>query len=105
MALTTDAEIRQQLKTIYADWKNQGAFDFNDLLTEYIDGLIPIYTNDIIAEWVEMPNEFDDLGAAEFGSPDPVSITKLMEYDLYNYYHQTASRIWAELVDEMEEGN
>lgn len=62
-----------------------------DSLGEFADGYLPTYTNEIISDWSEMPNEFDDTWR-DYGIPSSdlseVSITGLMIIDLYNYYRE-----------------
>ena len=53
---------------------------------EWIENYIPIYNNHIIAEWQEMPGEYDNRGSAELGIPSDISIIALMQLDLYLYY-------------------
>jgi hypothetical protein len=53
---------------------------------EWIENYIPIYNNHIIAEWQEMPSEYDNRGSAELGIPNDISIIALMQLDLYLYY-------------------
>jgi hypothetical protein len=53
---------------------------------EWIENYIPIYNNHIIAEWQEMPSEYDNRGSTELGIPSDISIIALMQLDLYLYY-------------------
>jgi hypothetical protein len=65
---------------------------------EWIDGYLPIYNNNIIAEWQNMPGEYDNRGAAELGIPGDISIISLMQLDLYLYY----SDLFSEALDAVE---
>ena len=77
-----------------------------DALGEYADGYLPTYTNEIIADWQEMPSEFDN-SWRDYGMPSSdlseVSITGLMVIDLYNYYRQVTQNAYNEIVSEEQE--
>ena len=79
---------------------------YEDYLGESADGYLPVYTSEIISDWQEMPNEFDNTWR-EHGLPssdiDEVSITGLMVIDLYNYYREQAQRAYNEIRAEKEE--
>lgn len=70
-----------------------------DLLTEAADGYVPVYNGDIIKDWQEMPNEFDD-SWQEYGIDGARGIVSLMSYDLYTYYMAQVSEIWATIKAE-----
>lgn len=101
MALTTKAEIKSEILANIDQYK-LAAYP-EDLLTEYADGLVPIYNNEIIAEWTEMPSEFDD-SWSQYGMDEAFlkgGIIKLMSVDLFEYYHSLYSEAWAEIVEEL----
>jgi hypothetical protein len=78
--------------------------DQDRYLDEFIDSQLPIYYSDIIAEWSEMPSEFQD-SHLEFGLPSVAEynlVTSLMTQDLYNYYSTTTRQMWAEIIEESE---
>ena len=69
---------------------------------EWIDGWVPIYNGEIIAEWQEMPSDYDNRGALEFGyNPEELSIISLMQSDLYLYYGDLLARALDELESEI----
>ena len=70
---------------------------------EWVDGWVPIYNNHIIAEWQEMPGEYDDRGGQELGTDGTIGIVGLMTLDLYLYYSDLLERALQELETELEE--
>lgn len=73
--------------------------DIKDRSGEFVDGYLPVYNNEIIKEWQEMPSEYDNRGWAELGGGDEVNIINLMTLDLYLYY----TDLFNEAVEEVEE--
>lgn len=77
-----------------------------DALGEYADGYLPVYTNEVIADWSEMPSEFDNTWR-DYGIPSSdlseVSITGLMIIDLYNYYREQTQNAYNEILSEKED--
>lgn len=69
---------------------------------EWVDGYLPVYHNQIIAEWQTMPSEYDNRGHAELGYSGDVDIVHLMSLDLYLYYTDIFNEAVAELEEEME---
>lgn len=72
--------------------------ELRDNSGEWVDGYLPVYNNRIIDEWKEMPSEYDNRGAAEFGWDGEIDITRLMLLDLYLYY----SDLWHEALSDVE---
>lgn len=95
--LTTIQTIKAELADSF-DWLTE------DNLYEYVDGYVPIYTNEIIAEWTEMPNDYDDTWQ-ELGLSENATITRRMAGDLYNYYTDLVQTAYAELIEENEQEN
>ena len=59
------------------------------------DSLVPVYYNEILKDWAEMPSEFND-SHQEVGHADEFAVFDLMRQDLFFYYeHQiiTALRL------------
>jgi len=73
--------------------------EIKDNSHEWIDGYLPIYNNQIIEEWKNMPSEYDDRGSAELGHMGEVTIVGLMSLDLYLYY----TDLFNEVIEDMEE--
>lgn len=86
-------EIREELA--------QGAEleEVKDRSNEIVDGFLPIYNNEIIKEWQEMPGDYDDRGVQELGSDESNGIISRMSLDLYLYY----TDLFNEAVQEVEE--
>jgi len=76
-----------------------------DRLEEMADGFVPIYDNEIISDWAEMPNEYTDNWKEQYEGtlPPELGITALMATDLYSYYRATTLEIYQELKDEKED--
>jgi hypothetical protein len=92
--LTSFQSIKSELADSF-DWLTE------DNLYEYVDGFVPVYTNEIIAEWTIMPNEYDNTWQ-ELGLSDKATITDRMSADLYNYYRDQVQAAYEELVAENE---
>jgi hypothetical protein len=69
---------------------------------EWIDGYLPVYNNNIIEEWKDMPGEYDNRGAAELGIPGDISIISLMQLDLYLYYSDVFFQVLTDIAEELE---
>lgn len=89
------AEFRQAI-----DQAGETLEDIRDNSGEWIDGYLPIYYNEIVKEWQEMPSEYNNRGHAELGQGGEINIYNLMSLDLFLYY----SDIFNEAVTELEEG-
>ena len=90
-------------KYIYEDLKqtianNEDMESIRDNSGEWIDGYIPVYNNQIIEEWQNMPGEYDDRGAEELGHMRDITIIGLMRLDLYIYY----SELFFQILDDMQ---
>ncbi len=76
----------EEVTELVLDFSNGNRTGYlEDAITELVDGYLPIYYNDIVKQWQEMPSEFDNMGAVNFGMPDSVDIYQLMTLDLLNY--------------------
>jgi len=73
-------------------------YNIRDNSGEWIDGYIPVYNNQIIEEWQNMPGEYDDRGAEELGHMRDITIIGLMRLDLYIYY----SELFFQILDDMQ---
>ena len=76
--------------------------EIQDNSGEWVDGYLPVYNNLIIAEWQQMPSEYDNRGWAELGYDGDVDIVHLMSLDLYLYYTDIFNEAVAELEEELE---
>lgn len=95
--LTSFQSIKAELADSF-DWLTE------DNLYEFASGYVPVYTNEIIAEWTIMPNEYDNTWT-EHGLPENATITERMSADLYNYYNGLVQAAYEELVAENEAEN
>lgn len=67
-----------------------------DLLSEFADSAVPIYNNEIIEDWQEMPSDYDD-SWKEYTDSNENGIINLMRIDLFAYYLDTYNRIYREI--------
>jgi len=72
-----------------------------DLLNELADSAVPIYYNEIISDWQEMPSEYNDNWKTE--GYDGETIFELMTYDLAIYYHDQYHKVYSEVMHDQEE--
>jgi hypothetical protein len=94
-------------KYIYEDLKQtitngEDMESIRDNSGEWIDGYLPVYNNNIIEEWKDMPGEYDNRGAAELGIPRDISIISLMQLDLYLYYSDVFFQVLTDIAEELE---
>jgi len=94
-------------KYIYEDLKQtitngEDMESIRDNSGEWIDGYLPIYNNNIIEEWKDMPSEYDNRGSAELGIPSDISIIALMQLDLYLYYSDVFFQVLDDIAEELE---
>jgi len=66
------------------------------------DGYVPVYINEIINEWQEMPSEFDNFWH-EYGFSNDTTIPDLMKIDLYGYYREQTEKAYNEVKNEKDE--
>jgi hypothetical protein len=97
---------------ILENWDYLGETNYpEDLLSELAESALPVYYHRILSDWTEMPNEYTDSwkemvaiqqdGAVFMG--DKQSIYNLMLMDLFNYYHDTYSEVYAEVRQDKEQ--
>lgn len=97
--------VKQQMKDEFKTEIAKGYItleEIQDNSGEWIEGYLPVYNNQIIDEWKQMPGEYDDRGALELGGMGEVSIIGLMSLDLYLYYQDIFNEAIAELEEELE---
>ena len=91
--MTTYDEIMQEFKQDLA----------HSDIYEYVDNYVPIYNNEVIKEWQDMPSDYDNRGSAELGhNCDELNIVSLMQADLYLYYQDIVALVLDDLQDELE---
>lgn len=93
----TYEEIKKELKENYDEINS-------DDLAEWADGFVPVYYNEIMRDWAEMPSEFSERWR-EFTCEITfdTTICGLMAQDLYFYYLEQCERAFRELQEEAEE--
>ena len=77
--------------------------EIRDNSGEMIDSHLPIYNNEIIKEWQEMPGEYDNRGGQELGTDGSIEIVGLMSLDLYLYYTDIFNEAIEAVETELEE--
>ena len=76
--------------------------DIKDRSGEFIDGWLPVYNNEIIKEWQDMPSEYDNRGANELGYQESeLNIVRLMSLDLYLYYTDLFNEVIEDIEDDI----
>lgn len=91
------SEIRELLAT------GETIEDIEDNSNELLEGYLPIYNGDILKEWSDMPNEYDDRGAQELGADESMGIIGRMSLDLYLYYTDLFSTVIEQVKEDEEE--
>ena len=72
----------------------------DDLITDFADSAVPVYNNEVIQDWSEMPSEFDD-SAQDFDIDPDATIMTRMSLDLFNYYRHQYQKAYNELAETM----
>jgi len=99
-AFTMKTQMKNEVRT---ELLNGGDIQsIKDRSNEWLDGWLPIYNNEIMKEWQEMPHEYDDRGGQELGTDGSIGIIGLMSLDLYLYYSDLFNNAMDELEEEME---
>lgn len=98
----TYEEIKKEIKENFEQIHNN-AYP-QDLLTEYADSYLPVYYNEIIADYAEMPRDYEDAWKDGVITSD-TNIYTLMSYDLFYYYLAKVNQAYEELLTEREEVN
>lgn len=100
----TDAEQLTDFLDNYIDQNKNNVADQEDNISEYADGLVPIYYADIVKEWQERNGDArglaHDQGMDEGSEGDAY---KLMSMDLYCLYEQELRADYEKLIELMDE--
>lgn len=91
-----------EIKTDILDHWEQIDNEYADLLTQLSESAVPVYNNDIIKDWQEMPSEYDNKWQEFYEPNGDTTIVYLMTLDLYEYYRDTYQWIYLRIVDEKE---
>ena len=100
--LTTYSDVKDQVLTEINDYDLANDTYPEDRLNEMADSAVPIYTNEIISEWCELPFDSRDRWQ-DYGADSNSSITHLMALDLLVYYEEQFRHAFAELTKDLEE--
>jgi hypothetical protein len=79
----------------------------DDIVAEYADSFVPVYNNEVMKDWVQLPLDRSDKWK-ELGydaNKNEGGILRLMQMDLIFYYLEETDRIWQEIKDEKELAN
>jgi hypothetical protein len=95
--------VEQMREEILLELSNGEDLDtIKDRSGEIVDNYVPVYYNEIIEEWKNMPNEYNDRGSAELGHlGQEISIFNLMSLDLYLYYTDLFNEAMANVESEL----
>lgn len=99
MALTTYNEIKEQVTEKLEEIRAHKYPE--DFLNELADSAMPIYNNDVISQWLELPGEDSDQWK-ELGydtQRNEGGIISLMQIDLIVYYIRQFTKAWEEIND------
>lgn len=99
MALTTYEQIEQEVKDAKEELLDHAYPD--DLLREWADAEVPVYTHEIISEWQELESDYRDQWQ-ELGEESGKGISDLMQIDLYLYYCHAYELAWSNVQAEIE---
>lgn len=94
-----------EIKSDILDHWEQLTDEYSDLLTQLAESAVPVYNGEIIADWQEMPSEFDNAWQDFYEPNAETTIVYLMTLDLYEYYRQTYQEIYVEIAEEKESDN
>ena len=98
--------VKQMAEEIRLDlFSGRALEDVKDRAGEIVDGYLPIYNNQIVQEWQNMPIEYDNRGSAELGYSGEINIINLMSLDLYLYYTDLFYEAVKEVEATLEEAN
>ena len=101
MLNTTQQQMKEEILNELQQDEDTTLDDIRDNVGEWVDGYMPIYYNQIVKEWQEMPSEYDDRGAEELGTTG--GIYDRMGGDLYLYYTDLFHEVLEEIESEQEE--
>lgn len=106
MALSTDSELKDQILYNLEEYSEDGeipAYE-SDFIVGFAETQMPIYYNQIIQQWMELPDDYRDTWNRNVSIDENATITWLMSLDLYNYYNDRTSEILDEIRQERDNG-
>lgn len=102
MSLTPYEEIKKQVEEGYEELSESRYPE--DLLNEWAESQMPVYTNHIIQEWTDLSPEDSDRWQ-EIGidfNKENKNISDLMWIDLWLYYNKLFGQAWHEVQEAKE---
>ena len=96
--MTTLQELRQHARENLDEAREYGIAEIADTVHEIADGLVPIYTSDLMqlaADNLDLATDTPELGPAFDGSPTPANIVAA------NVYEWLTAEVW-EYASELE---
>jgi hypothetical protein len=103
MPLLTESDLREQILYNLAEYSDSGevpAYD-SDFIVGFTDSQLPIYYNEIIEEWTDLPATHRDTWQ-DTNIDHKTTIYNLMSIDLFNYYHDKTFEILDEIRQEQD---
>lgn len=95
-------DIRIELLENYEEIKNTN--DSDSAVMEYAESWLPVYNNEILKAWGEMPSMFND-SWQEMGYEKGQGIFELMTVDVATWYCDIAREAWSTIESEKGENN
>jgi hypothetical protein len=89
------------LETIRGYIKEDWTTFTEDSVYQLADDLVPVYYDQIIEEWLQLPMDHQDTWQDTEVSED-TAITQLMAIDLFNYYLKAVEQAYYDLKREQE---
>jgi hypothetical protein len=105
MPLLSDTDLWEKILYNLEEYSDSGevpAYD-SDFIIGFAESQLPIYYNEIIQEWTDLPAKYRDTWH-DYGTEDNTTIYDLMTRDLYNYYETRTSKILDEIQEERNNG-
>lgn len=99
MPLTPDSELRE---AIAHNWEEYSDTPYDtDFIVGFAETQLPIYYNEIIEHWQQLPDNYKDSWSDGDFTPNS-TIYNLMSIDLYNYYSDRTSEILDQIRQETD---
>lgn len=78
--------------------------NYEDLINELAESACPVYYSEIMKDWQEMPNEYNDRWKENgIEATEETTIFSLMSWDLYFYYESQYNQVFTEIQEEKQE--
>jgi len=103
MPLLSDTDLWEQILHNLEEYSDSGeipAYD-SDFIVGFADTQVPIYYNEIIQEWSDLPAEYRDTWQ-DTSIDHKTTIYNLMSIDLFNYYYEKTTEILDDIRQERD---